>query len=193
MLADDRVRYVGEAIALVVAESRTAGLDALDLIACDFDELPVHMETAVGGAAIHAEAPSNLASTGPSATKPGWRRPSPPPRTCIRLELVNNRVMANTLEPRGCAAEWDGNRLHVAFSGQGVCALRDELADSLGLDQAAVRVATPGCRRRLRHEGLRLSRVFRGRLRGARARPPGALGGDPRRRLAERQRRAATS
>jgi carbon-monoxide dehydrogenase large subunit len=61
VLAEDAVRYAGEAIAMVVAETRAAALDALELIACDFEELPVHVETAVGGATIHPEAPGNLA------------------------------------------------------------------------------------------------------------------------------------
>ena len=46
MLADDRVRHAGEAIAMVVAETRAAALDALEMIGCDFDDLPVHMATA---------------------------------------------------------------------------------------------------------------------------------------------------
>ena len=43
-----RVRYAGEAIAVVVAETRAAAMDAVELIACDFDDLPVHVATAGG-------------------------------------------------------------------------------------------------------------------------------------------------
>ena len=61
MLAEDRVRYVGEAMAMVVAETRAAALDAAEAVAFDFEELPVHVETAEGGPTIHPEAPGNLA------------------------------------------------------------------------------------------------------------------------------------
>ncbi|HVL20089.1 MAG TPA: hypothetical protein VM422_03740, partial [Amaricoccus sp.] len=61
VLADDVVRFAGEALAVVLAETREAGLDAVELIEADFDELPVHVATAVGGPTIHPEAPENLA------------------------------------------------------------------------------------------------------------------------------------
>ena len=46
---------------MVVAETRAAALDAAEPIAFDFDDLPVHVATAVGGPTIHPEAPDNLA------------------------------------------------------------------------------------------------------------------------------------
>ena len=45
----------------MVAETRAAALDAAEAVGVDFDELPVHVETAEGGPAIHPEAPGNLA------------------------------------------------------------------------------------------------------------------------------------
>ena len=51
--------------------------------------------------------------------------------------------MGMSMEPRGCFAEWDGGRLHVAYSGQGVWRLKNELADKFGLDRDDVRVTTP--------------------------------------------------
>ena len=51
--------------------------------------------------------------------------------------------MANPMETRGAFAEWDGARLHVGFSGQGVWGLKTELAEKLGLPPDAVRVTTP--------------------------------------------------
>ena len=60
MLATDRLRYVGEAIAMVVAETRAAALDAAEAITFETDDLPVHTALATGGPTIHAEAPDNL-------------------------------------------------------------------------------------------------------------------------------------
>ena len=43
--------------------------------------------------------------------------------------------MANPMEARGASADWDGERLHVGYSGQGVWGLKAELAEKLGLDR----------------------------------------------------------
>ncbi len=143
MLADDRVCHAGEAIAVVVAETKAAALDAMEMIGCDFSDLPVHMATAEGGPQIHPEAPGNVGydwSFGDEAEVAGiFARAA----HATRLELIDNRVMAMPMEVRGCFAEWDGTRLHVGFSGQGVWGLKDELIEKLGLPAEAVRVTTP--------------------------------------------------
>jgi aerobic carbon-monoxide dehydrogenase large subunit len=143
VLAEDIVRYAGEAVAMVVAETRAAALDAAEQIVLDTEDLPVHLDTAVGGPQIHPEAPRNLAYDwafgDEAATEAAFRAAA----HTTRLELIDNRVIANSMEPRGCFAEWDGSRLHVAFSGQGVWDLKAELADKLGLDPTQVRVTTP--------------------------------------------------
>jgi aerobic carbon-monoxide dehydrogenase large subunit len=143
MLAETHVRYVGEQIAMVVAETREAALDAVEAIGLDTDDLPVHAATAVGGPTIHAEAPDNLAYHWAFGDEHAVARVFAEAAHTTRLELVDNRVMAMPMEERGCTAEWDGTRLHVRFSGQGVWGLRDELVEKLGLDRDAVRVTTP--------------------------------------------------
>ena len=143
MLAEDRVRHLGEAVAMVVADSLLAAQDALELIVLDIDDLPVHLATAEGGPEIHPEAPGNVGydwAFGDEAEVAGtFERAA----HTTRLELIDNRVFAMPMEPRGCFAEWDGARLHVGFSGQGVWGLRDELVEKLGLAAEAVRVTTP--------------------------------------------------
>ncbi|HET9070033.1 MAG TPA: xanthine dehydrogenase family protein molybdopterin-binding subunit [Amaricoccus sp.] len=143
VLADDVVRFAGEALAIVLAETREAGLDAAEMIAFDLDELPVHVATAVGGTALHPEAPDNLAFDWAHGDEAATARAFAAAAHTTRLELVDNRAKAMPMEPRGCFAEWDGERLHVAFSGQGVWGLRDELARAMRLDKGAVRVTTP--------------------------------------------------
>ncbi len=143
MLAEDRVRHLGEAVAMVVAETPLAAQDALELILLDIDDLPVHLATAEGGPLIHPEAPDNIAydwAFGDEAQVAGtFDRAA----HTTRLELIDNRVFAMPMEPRGCFAEWDGTRLHVGFSGQGVWGLKDELVEKLGLTPETVRVTTP--------------------------------------------------
>jgi carbon-monoxide dehydrogenase large subunit len=143
VLAEDTVRYAGEAVAMVVAETRAAALDAAEAIVLDTEDLPVHLDTAVGGPQIHPEAPRNLAYDwafgDAAATEAAFRTAA----HTTRLELIDNRVIANSMEPRGCFAEWDGTRLHVAFSGQGVWDLKAELAAKMALAPEQVRVTTP--------------------------------------------------
>jgi aerobic carbon-monoxide dehydrogenase large subunit len=144
ILAETHVRYAGEAVAVVIAETRAAALDAAELIAFETEDLPVHVETAIGGEAIHAEAPRNLgydwAHGDEAATEAAFAKAAH--RT--RLELIDNRVMANPMEPRGCFAEWDGARLHVAYStARGSGSSRARSAPKLGLAPEEVRVTTP--------------------------------------------------
>ncbi len=143
ILAEDRVRYAGEIVAVVIADSTNAGLDALDLIECDFDELPIHVETAPGGETIHPEAPGNVGYDWAHGDAAAVDAAFAGAAHTTRLELIDNRVISNAMEPRGCIAHWDGARLHVGFSGQGVWELRDELAKRLKLDRKAVHVTTP--------------------------------------------------
>ncbi|GIX12709.1 MAG: carbon monoxide dehydrogenase [Paracoccaceae bacterium] len=143
ILATDRVRYVGQPVAAILADSLSHARDAAELVELEIDELPVHMELAPGGPALHEEAPDNVcfdwAIGDEAATEAAFARAA----HRVRLELVDNRVIANPMEPRGCFAEWDGSRLHLAFSGQGVWGLKAELARKMGLDESAVRVTNP--------------------------------------------------
>ena len=63
----------------------------------------------------------------------------------VTLDLVNNKVIAASMEPRGAFAEWDedAQRLHIAFGGQGVWNLKGEMARKLGLKPEQVRVTNP--------------------------------------------------
>jgi carbon-monoxide dehydrogenase large subunit len=143
VLAETHVRYVGEAIAMIVAEDLGAATDAMEAIEADFHDLPVHVATAAGGPQIHAEAPENRAYDWAFGDEAAVAATFAAAAHTTRLELVDNRVMGMSMEPRGAFAEWDGARLHVGFSGQGVWGLKKELAEKLGLEPEAVRVTTP--------------------------------------------------
>jgi carbon-monoxide dehydrogenase large subunit len=143
MLAEDRVCHLGEAIAMVVARTKAEALDAAELISCDFEDLPVHLETAPGGPQIHPEAPDNVGYDWAFGDEAEVARAFDAAAHRTRLELIDNRVMAVPMEARGAFAEWDGARLHVGFSGQGVWGLKEELVQKLALAPEAVRVTTP--------------------------------------------------
>ena len=142
-LARGRVRFVGEPVACVVAETLEAAKDAAELIAFDFDELDPHLELAPGGPEIHPEAPENVAidygfgdskKTEAAFAKAAHR---------LRYEIPDHRIIANSMEPRGAYAEWRDGRLHLCFSGQGVWGLKKHLAANYGLDEDQVRVTNP--------------------------------------------------
>ncbi|MHA3914494.1 xanthine dehydrogenase family protein molybdopterin-binding subunit [Halovulum sp. GXIMD14793] len=143
VLATDRVRFAGEAIAVVVAETHAAGIDALDLIEFDYDDLPVHTATAVGGDAIHLEAPENLALDWAFGDETATNAAFDAATHTVSLDLIDNRIICASMEPRGCYAEWDGTRLHLAVNGQGVWGQKAELAKQFGLEADAVRVTNP--------------------------------------------------
>ncbi|MGB1209321.1 MAG: xanthine dehydrogenase family protein molybdopterin-binding subunit, partial [Paracoccaceae bacterium] len=147
ILTTDKIRFVGEALAFVVADTLHAAQEAAELVDIDYDELPAHMDQAPlrtpGTDPIHAEAPDNRvfdwAIGDAAATDAAFAKAA----RVVTLDVDDNRVIINAMEPRGAFAEWDGARLHVAFGGQGVWGLKGELKACFGLDDDAVRVTNP--------------------------------------------------
>jgi aerobic carbon-monoxide dehydrogenase large subunit len=119
VLARGRVRFVGEPVAVVVADTLDAARDAAEAVEVDYAERPAHVDLAPGGPQLHDEAPRNIAfdwSLGDAAAT-GAAFAGATRRAAIRV--VHNRVIANSLEPRGAWAEWTDGHLHVAVNGQG--------------------------------------------------------------------------
>ena len=149
ILARGRVRFVGEAVAVIVAETMDAARDAADVIVFDYGDLEVAMARAplseTGGAdALHPEeAPDNLAFDWGMGDEAATNAAFDAAAHVVTLDVEDNRVIVNSIEPRGCYAEPEGERLHVSVSGQGVWAQRDRLATALRLDKSALRVTTP--------------------------------------------------
>ncbi|SDI99220.1 xanthine dehydrogenase family protein molybdopterin-binding subunit [Salipiger marinus] len=142
-LAHKRVRHVGEPVALIVADSLQAAQDAAELIEFDYTELPAHLDICAGGEALHPEAPDNRAFDFGMGREAETAAAIDSAAKVVRLEVGDNRVIVNAMEPRGAYAEWDGSRLHVAFNGQGVWGLKGDMARVFGLDEANVRVTNP--------------------------------------------------
>lgn len=143
VLAEGRVRFVGEPIAFIVAETLAQAKDAAELIDFDFDELPVKIDLTEGGAEIHPEAPGNLAFDWGKGDAAATEAALAASAHRIRLEISDNRVFAVSMEPRGGFATQEDGRLHVGYSGQGVWDLKDELVSWLGLAEDGIRVTTP--------------------------------------------------
>ncbi len=143
MLAEGRVRHVGEAVALVVADSLTAARDAAEMIEFDFEDLPAKVDVAPGGEVLHAEAPENLAFHWGLGEREATEDAFAAAAHHVTLEVPDTRIIVNSMEPRGCFAEWDGARLHFCVNGQGVWATKGDLTKALGLDAEQVRVTNP--------------------------------------------------
>jgi len=143
MLAKDRVRYVGEPVAMIVADTFEQARDAAELIMFDVDELPAKISLGRGGETVHAEAADNCAFDWGMGDEAATEAAFKAAAKTVALEVDDNRIIVNSIEPRGCFAEWDGTRLHVANNGQGVWVHKANLVKAFGLDENAVRVTNP--------------------------------------------------
>jgi aerobic carbon-monoxide dehydrogenase large subunit len=143
-LADGRVRFVGEPIAVVLAETFEQGEDAAELIWADIDPLPAYVGAedalAAGSAEIFAGHGSNQALV--IVDKP--RTDLSVADVVVRGRYVNQRMAVVPMEPDCCAAEIDGDgRLTFWASTQMPHGLHGQLAGALGMELADIRVITP--------------------------------------------------
>ena len=143
MLAMGRVRFVGEPMALIVAETYDQAREAAEAVMPDYDAKPAKMDLADGGETLHELAPDNLGFHWGMGDKDATDAAFAKAAHVVTTRVEDNRVIVNSMEPRGAFAEWNGERLHFAYSGQGVWGTRDLLAKVFGLDKGAVRVTTP--------------------------------------------------
>ncbi len=143
ILAEGRVRFVGEPVAMIVADTLQEARDAAEMIELDHDDLPAHMEIGPGGQALHDDAPDNRAFDWAMGDEQAVTAAIEKATHVVRMPLRDNRIIANPMEPRGCYAETTGNRLHVAVNGQGVWGTKGNLARVLGMQPGDIRVTNP--------------------------------------------------
>lgn len=143
VLARSAVRHVGEAVAVVVAETLAQATDAAEAIMLEIEDLPVTLAIEPGGLPIHDGAADNLAFDWETGDADATEKAFAAAQHIVSLEVLHNRIIVNPMEPRGCFAEWDGSRLHLCVNGQGVWNQRNETARMLGLPREAVRVTNP--------------------------------------------------
>jgi carbon-monoxide dehydrogenase large subunit len=146
-LAVDRVRYVGEAIAVVVADDRYLAEDAAALVEVEYDALPAVVELATASTAegaVHDEVPDNIAGEVHDSTgDPAGVFASAP--FVEKLHLAIERSTASPIEGRGLNADWDprGKRMRIYASTQAPVALKNGLCRLLGLGQEQVHLEAP--------------------------------------------------
>ncbi|MDJ0630613.1 MAG: xanthine dehydrogenase family protein molybdopterin-binding subunit [Rhodobacter sp.] len=144
VLAKGRVRFVGEPVAMIVADTLTQAKEAAELIELELDELEAHVAVAAGGPTIHDEAPDNVAFDFAFGDAEATETAFDAATHTVKLRIDDNRVIVNSMEPRGAYAEWaDDGRVHLCFNGQGVWGMKTHLARNYGLDPEQVRITNP--------------------------------------------------
>ncbi|MDD9977352.1 MAG: molybdopterin-dependent oxidoreductase, partial [Boseongicola sp.] len=135
--------FVGEPIAVIVAETMAEAKDAAESIFADIDDLPAKVDVAAGGETLHAEAPDNVAFDWTLGDETATDAVFKSAAHVVRTTIEDNRVMTASMEPRGAWAHWDGERIHLEFGGQAVWGTRDQLARILNLDKEQAHVTIP--------------------------------------------------
>ena len=150
VLATDKVRYAGDNIAYIVAESLAEAKNASELIMFDFDELDVVVDTKTanedGQPLVHDGVANNVAFDWAQGDEKNINDVMSNAAHVTEIDLINNRVVVNSMEPRGLIADWDAadEKMTIRMGTQGGWVLRSLLANSiLHVPEEKIRVITP--------------------------------------------------
>ncbi len=143
LLAVDRVRFVGEPVAIVLTDDNYQGEDAAELVSVDYEPLPavVDLDGALGGETLlFPPAGTNVAVTaGAPADGTGFDGCD----VVVEHTIVNQRLAPVSMEGRATAASWVDGKLTVWTSTQNAQIGRFILAGAFGMDPASIRVVAP--------------------------------------------------
>jgi len=146
VLARDRVRFVGEAVAVVVADDPYRAHDALDSIRVEYEALPAVVDVegaiAAGATVVHDEIGSNVVAEWRQQVGDAAAALAGAP-VVVKTRVRLSRGGAHPLEPRGLVARWDGDSLTVWGAVQMVHRHRGVIAGQLGVPEERVRVIAP--------------------------------------------------
>jgi carbon-monoxide dehydrogenase large subunit len=150
VLAQGKVRYVGDGVALVIAETLAQAKDAAELIAVDYEVLPAVVDPVgalkSGAPLIHDGAPGNRCYTWALGDKAATDAAFATAAHVTKLDIVNNRLIPNAIEPRAAVASYDradeSYTLYVTSQNPHVERLL-MTAFVLGLPETKVRVIAP--------------------------------------------------
>ncbi|MGH6931062.1 MAG: xanthine dehydrogenase family protein molybdopterin-binding subunit [Dongiaceae bacterium] len=109
ILAQGKVRYVGDHVAVVIAESLAQAKDAAEKISVDYDVLPANVDTAkaMSAPAIHDDVPQNLCYDWALGDEKAVNDIIAKAAHVSKLSLVNNRLIPNAMEPRAAIGDYD--------------------------------------------------------------------------------------
>jgi carbon-monoxide dehydrogenase large subunit len=152
-LAVGEVRYVGEAVAAVVAQTRQQAQDAAELVAVEYDELPavvtIEQASAANAPVLWSDAPQNIAAQMEFGDKAATDAAFAKAKHVTRIAFFNQRLVPVAMEPRGSIGEFDaaGGRVILRTSCQNPAGLQKTLAEgilNLPMDKVRVLVTDVG-------------------------------------------------
>ena len=153
-LAEKRVLHVGEPVAMVIALSAAAAQDAGEKIAVDYQPLPavtdVRAAIQAGAPQLWPEAPGNIGFDWSAPADPDGKKQAALERAfkdaahVVRVELVNQRLVVASLEPRTATASYDAEKkmFTLRCGSQAVAAVQGQVAGAMGIKPEELRVLT---------------------------------------------------
>ena len=118
-LATNKVRYVGDAVCVVIADTQARARDAAELVDVDYEELPAVVSTeaalAPGAPQIHDEAPGNLIYDWEIGDAAATDTAIANAARVVEMDLTNNRLVPNPMEPRAALAKYDVAEDHLTL------------------------------------------------------------------------------
>jgi carbon-monoxide dehydrogenase large subunit len=145
-LAKDKVRYVGDPVACVIADTVHAAKDAAEAVTVEIDPLAavVSAQAAArdGAPLLYDDVPGNVPLDFHFGDAAAVEAAFATAAHVTKLKLVNSRVVVNAMEPRAALAAYDGSRFTLYVGSQGVTGMRAQVSDMLGVDPKAVHVVT---------------------------------------------------
>jgi carbon-monoxide dehydrogenase large subunit len=145
-LASGKVRYVGDPVAFVVAETVLAAKDAAEAVGLDIEALAA--VTAAEDAArsdapqLYDDVPGNIALDYHYGDAEAVNAAFAQAAHVTKLKLVNSRLVVAAMEPRAALAAYDGSRFTLYVGSQGVFGMRANIADALGVPAKDVHLLT---------------------------------------------------
>ncbi|MBJ2154786.1 xanthine dehydrogenase family protein molybdopterin-binding subunit [Variovorax sp. IB41] len=145
-MASERTRFVGEAVAAVIAETVQQARDAAEAVMVDYEDLPMVVDlagaTAEGAPQVCEEASGNIAAEMRHGSSEAATAAFAKAAHVVALDVINQRVVALTIEPRSVLAAHDAktDRLTIRMSTQMPSGVRDSVCAAIGLAKEKVRV-----------------------------------------------------
>ncbi len=149
ILCKDIVRHVGDAVALIVADTRDLARDAAEALVVDYDPLSAVVDMGAakqdGAPLVYPDHGSNIAFEYHMGDRDGTDAAFAGAHKVISLTIVNNRVVTNYMEPRAAVGEYDpqSERYKLTTVTQGPHGLHAVMAKCLGIEKDAIRIITP--------------------------------------------------
>lgn len=149
LLAKDVVRFVGEPIVLIVAETINGALDALDLIEIEYSILPfvisAHDAMQDHSPRVVNTLDNNICLEWKKGNSDNINLTFEKAEYVVDLSLNNHRIITNPMEPRGVVASWNTDNTHCTIfaSSQNIHVIRDTVAEMLNIQPKCVRFVAP--------------------------------------------------